>query len=95
MQHNFPDNAKLTRVTPIYKNPKDGSRLEKTNYRSISVSSVFSKVIERHYETSMIDFVNAILSKYISGFRKGHICQHVLLRLTEEWRKQLDNNKIF
>ena len=28
-------------------------------------------------------------------FRKGHSCQHVLLRLTEEWRKQLDNNKIF
>ena len=43
----------------------------------------------------MLDFVNSILSKYISGFRKGHSCQHVLLRLTEEWRKQLDNNKVF
>ena len=91
----FPDNAKLTRVTPIYKNPKDGSRLKSTNYRPISVLSVFSKVIEKHYETSMNDFVNSILSKYISGFRKGHSCQHVLLRLTEEWRKQLDNNKVF
>ena len=94
-QKKFPENAKLTRVTPIYKNPKDGSRLESTHYRPISVLSVFSKVIEKHYETSMIDYVNSILSKYISGFRKGHSCQHVLLRLTEEWRKQLDNNKVF
>ena len=83
-EHKFPDNAKLTRVTPIYKNPKDGSRLTSTNYRPISVLSVFSKVIEKHYENSMNDFVNSILSKYISGFRKGHSCQHVLLRLTEE-----------
>ena len=95
VQQKFPENAKLTRVTPIYKNPKDGSRLESTNYRPISVLSVFSKVIEKHYENSMLDYVNSILSKYISGFRKGHSCQHVLLRLTEEWRKQLDNNKIF
>ena len=27
-QQKFPENAKLTRVIPIYKNPKDGSRLE-------------------------------------------------------------------
>ena len=95
-QEKFPDNAKLTRLTPIYKNPKDGSRLQSTNYRPVSVLSVFSKVIEKHYESSMLDFVNSILSKYISGFRnKGHSCQHVLLRLTEEWRKQLDNNKVF
>ena len=43
----------------------------------------------------MTDYVNSILSKYLSGFRKGHSCQHVLLRLTEEWRKQLDNGKVF
>ena len=72
IQQKFPENAKLTRVTPIYKNPKDGSRLESTNYRPISVLSVFSKVIEKHYETSMLDYVNSILSKYISGFGKGH-----------------------
>ena len=39
--------------------------------------------------------MNSLLLKYISGFRKGRGCQHVLLRLTEEWRKQLDNDKIF
>ena len=94
-EQKFPENAKLTRVTPIYKKPQNGSRLKSTNYRPISVLSVFSKVIEKHYETSMNDFVNSSLSKYISGFRKGHSCQHVLLHLTEEWRKQLDNNKVF
>ena len=59
--------------------------LESTHYKPIGVLSVFSKVIEKHYETSMIDYVNLILSKYISGFRKVHSCQHVLLRFTDEW----------
>ena len=30
----------------------------------------------------------------MSGFRKGYSCQSVLLRLTEEWRKYLDQNKV-
>ena len=30
-------NTKLIKVTPIYKNPKDDSRLESTNYRPINV----------------------------------------------------------
>ena len=90
----FPNGAKLTSVKPIYKCPKDGSRLEAINYRPISVISVFSKVIEKHYERSMLEHVNEILSKYLSGFRKGYSCQSVLLRLTEEWRKYLDQNKV-
>ena len=31
IQQKFPENAKITRGTPIYKNTKDGSRLELTN----------------------------------------------------------------
>ena len=42
----FPNGAKLTSVKPIYKCPKDGSRLEATNYRPVSVISIFSKVIK-------------------------------------------------
>ena len=29
----------------------------------------------------------------VSGFRKNHSCQHVLLNMTEEWRKALDKNE--
>ena len=42
----------------------------------------------------MLDHVNKILSKYISAYRKGHSCQNVLMKLTEEWRENLDQNKV-
>ena len=42
----------------------------------------------------MTDFTNSVLSKLISAYRKGHSCHHVLLDLTEEWRKYLDNNEV-
>ena len=42
----------------------------------------------------MLDHVNKILSKHITAYRKGHSCQNVLLKLTEDWRKYMDQNKI-
>ena len=42
----------------------------------------------------MLGHVNTILSDKISAYRKGYSTQHVLLKLTEEWRKHLDNNQI-
>ena len=42
----------------------------------------------------MLVHVNTILSDKISAYRKGYSSQHVLLKLTEEWRKHLDNNQI-
>ena len=37
--------------------------------------------------------MNAHLSPFISTCRKNFNAQHVLLRLLEEWREHLDNNK--
>ena len=42
----------------------------------------------------MLNHVNIIISKYISAYRKGHSCQNVLLKLTEEWRTNLDQNNV-
>ena len=33
-------------------------------------------------------------SEYLSGFRRGYGCQHVLMRLIENWKLALDNKKI-
>ena len=90
----FPKLAKIAMVKPIYKFSKDGSKQDKTKYRPISILNGFSKVFERYYLNSMLNHVNQILSKYISAYRKGHSCQNVLLKLTEEWRKNLDDNKV-
>ena len=32
--------------------------------------------------------------KFLSGFRRGYGCQHVLMRLIERWKSALDNKKI-
>ena len=53
----FPSNAKLASVKPIN---KKGSRLDKSNYRPISVISAFSKVIEKHFESSMAAYIDLI-----------------------------------
>ena len=42
----------------------------------------------------MFDYANKILSVKISAYRQGYSCQHVLLSLTEEWIKHLDQNHV-
>ena len=42
----------------------------------------------------MLAHVNSILSDKMSAYRKGYSCQDVLLKLTEEWRKHLDQNHV-
>ena len=38
--------------------------------------------------------MNNYISPYVSAYRKGYNSQHVLIRLLEEWRQHLDNNKV-
>ena len=37
--------------------------------------------------------MNVYLSPFISAYRKNYNTLHVLLRILEEWREHLDNNK--
>ena len=93
-QEIFVDTAKISLCTPLYKNPPGGSRQQIPLYRPLNVCTSFSKILERYNLNSMLDHVNKIISKHITAYRKGHSCQHVLLKLTEEWRKYIDQNKI-
>ena len=63
----FSDQAKITLVTPIFK--KD-DRMEKKNYRPISVLSCLSKVLEKIIFQQMGTYFENIFSPYLSGFRK-------------------------
>ena len=89
----FPHLMKIGRLSPIYKHPKIGSRLNKIYYRPVSVLTIFSKVFERFVLNSMLEYVNSILSDHISAYRKGYSCQNVLLKLTDKWRQYLDKNE--
>ena len=88
---NFPNDMKVARITPLY---KKGTRLGKECYRPVSILPCFSKIFERYILNSMLSHVNSILSDKISAYRQGYSCQHVLLKLTDEWRRYLDKNFI-
>ena len=90
----FPNQMQVGKITPIYKGGKGSSRLNKKDHRLVSVLPGFSKVFERWILDQMLEHVNLILSDKISAYRKGFSSQHVLLKLTEEWRKYLDNNQL-
>ena len=60
------------------------------NYRSVNGLSVMSKVFERIIADQLTTFLLKILHSSLSAYRKGYSSQHVLLQLTEYWRKALD-----
>ena len=40
----------------------------------------------------MTTYFETILSPLVLAYRKGYSCQHVILKLTELWRKILGDN---
>jgi len=85
----FPDNMKKANISPLYKK-KD--KLNKDNYRSVNLLVALSKVIEKIISIQAYEYMEPMLHTYMSGFRKGYGCQDILLRMTEDWRKALDNS---
>jgi len=87
----FPSQAKIGSILPFFKDK--GERSDKTNYRPLSVLSAFSKIFERLIHNQLASYTNDIFSPYISAYRKHYSTQHVLVRLIEEWRQGIDQNK--
>lgn len=83
----FPDRMKRANITPLFKK-KD--KLNKDNYRSVNLLPILSKIFERILYDQIYEFISPMFHRYLSGFRKGYNCQDVLIRLTEDWREQLD-----
>ena len=86
----FPKSMKLADISPIFKN-KDN--LIKENYRPINVLTIISKLFERILCDQILVYFEKIFSSYVSAYRKDYNCQHVLIQITEHWRKALDNDE--
>ena len=86
----FPTKAKIAAVLPFF---KKGDRSNKINYRPVSVLSSLSKVFERVIQNQLNNFIEVKLPPYVSAYRKNYSCQHVLIRLLEEWREGIDLGK--
>ncbi len=88
----FPDLLKHAYVLPIY---KGSGKDDANNYRPISILPTISKIFERHLSNQIKSFFNqvSILNKHQSGFRENHSCQTALIRLIDEWLKDVDMGK--
>ena len=87
----FPNTLKAGEVTPIFK--KD-DMLHKKNYRPISVLPCMSKIFESVLVEQLSEFFKTTFSKKLSGYRKRHSCESVLLKLVEDCNHAVDNNQI-
>ena len=87
----FPSKAKIAAVLPFFKNI---DRVVKKNYRPVSILSAFSKNFEKILKNQVVPYFDKCLSLFISAYRKHYGTQHVLIRLIEEWKQNLDSDKI-
>ena len=86
----FPDPLKLAKVIPLYKrqSPDDPS-----NYRPISLLSIFSKIIEKLMYNRLYNFFEDqnVLYSLQFGFRAKHSTLHALISMTECIKKTIDD----
>ena len=78
-------------ITPVYKKECE---LSKTNYKPLTILPSLSKVFEKIVELRMSPCLEKMFHKYVYAYRKHHVCDTAILSLTEEWKKELDNNKV-
>ena len=85
----FPNDWKLAKVTPIF---KEGNKADCGNYRPISVISAVVKLFEKlvYRQLSSFQTLNGILVEQQSGFRHQHSTETALLSSTNEWLFNMD-----
>ena len=90
-QCKYPSRWKMGQVTPLF---KKNDELSKENYRPVTVLPALNNVFEKLLASQLDQFYSEILSDYISAYRRHYSCETSLMRLTEDWRRSLDNKQI-
>ena len=84
----FPNHLKLANVIPVY---KEDSQFSLSNYRPISLLSVFNKRLEKLVSKRLLDFLekeNILFDKQF-GFLTNHSTDHAILSITDKIQRQL------
>lgn len=86
----MPDQLKVTRVVPIH---KKWSSCLVSNYRPISLLSIFNKLIEKVMYYRIISYLEKfyILHNNKFGFRLKYSTTHALLLLTDKIQRSINN----
>ena len=89
----FPSVFKTAKVVPVFK--KD-SKLNYSNYRPISLLSNIEKILEKLMYKRLYIFLdyNNIIYDLQFGFRQQYSTSHVLINITENIRKALDDGNV-
>ena len=88
-----PDKFKIAKVISLF---KKGNPERPSNYRPISLLSIFSKTCEKLMYKRIYSFleVHNILYSLQFGFQKNHSIDHALVSLTESVKITLDNKRL-
>ena len=86
----MPDSWKKAVVTPVYKR---GPSAEPANYRPISQTSVFCKLMERVIAAELSDYLltRGLISKHQHGFIAKHSTTTNLLESLNDWTMSIEN----
>ena len=87
----FPDDLKAAKVTPIF---KAGDENDFGNYRTISVLSCFSKMLEKIMYKRLFNPLsehNLLYQKQL-GFQQGHSTEHAIMQLIDQINDTFENN---
>ena len=89
----FSDPWKIIRVLPIL---KDGDKTEKSNYRTISVLPVVSRLFGKVVFNQLYRYLNDnyFLNSNQSGFRELHSTVTCLLKITDDWYNVMDTGNL-
>ena len=84
-----PEKLKVARVIPVY---KKGSKTVMNNYHTISLLSVFNKLLEKLMYNRLASFLekNEILFYGQFGFRSNHSTNHAILLITDKIQKAIE-----
>jgi hypothetical protein len=89
----FPDNLKVAKVIPVFKN---GDARSVSNYRPISILSAFSKIAEKIIYVRLEKYLiaNSILHKNQFGFRSKLSTCMALLELLDKLSLSIDQKQV-
>ena len=93
LQQKFPTNWKYSKVIPLHKKE---CKLNKKNYRPVSILSPFSKILEKiAYEQLYDHFTNKkIFHPNLHGYRQNRSTQTALLQMYDRWARAAGSSKV-
>ena len=90
-QATFPTIFKTAEVVPVYKN---GSKLNCSNYRPISLLCPFSKLLEKCIYDQLYLKRNQLLYEYQFGFRKNLSTELAINQIYEDFVRGVESKEI-